>query len=180
METKKILRWIVTNLAVVGMFLAGTIYGIEWLLLISLVLLWFTAIGGTFVWLFVNLLKNQQGKSFDILVFPKDSLPNEEERDKLKEDKIFCITDYSLMKITVGSVSRKLDAVFDTIVVGILVYFGYTWLPLFYITHMLGLWDIRSYTEKLLFEFFELVASLDDEEQPAYADIDTDEDRRNL
>lgn len=166
-KMNKPFRWALVNGAVFAALLSGIYYNIPFLETAGLVLLWFTALGGSLIWVIINTAEYfLRQKKFSIMVTDPELLPDDRTRAAaLKEDNIFFVSAEALAKIALGSVSKKLDATFDVVAVALLIYLGYSWLPIFYIFHILGLWDIRTFAEKQLFNYLEAQEKFEQEEQ---------------
>jgi hypothetical protein len=149
-DPKKVKVWVMINLGVLTAFVVGNIYNIPFIKLVGELGLWFAAIAGTLT-LIVIAIHNKIKDKFNLrFVLVKD-----QEEDKIPEYRELLKKHHSdttallfdegrVKKIACGSLPLDWDMTFDIIVAIIMMSFGYVWLPLFYMIHILGYYIMRT------------------------------------
>ncbi len=151
---KRLLQWAGINIGTLVLFLIGEVQSNELLLQIALFLLWFVAVGGTIMGLityFFERAVTQKLKITKVIIDGDNGLLQfgRTVGDTDTEIKIrFSIR--SIYKIDNPSVPISLDILMDLIVSGCLFYYGYEWLTMFYLLHIIGLYKIRIFAAYLI------------------------------
>jgi hypothetical protein len=112
--------------------------------------LWFAAIAGTLTLIGITIYDKTKDKAnirfFLVKEHEKDKIPEYKEllRDHYDATTSMLLDEGSVKKIAYGSLPLEWDMAFDVVVVAIMLFFDYAWLPLFYIIHMYGLYLLRT------------------------------------
>jgi len=137
--TKKII-WGVSNFVILGTFILGNQFHISFLKTIGEIGLWFAALIGTTLAALLSYFLYHGRFGFKYLTTKRSISPEEEKaiKKKLKE-KYFFAQSKNIQKNIDGSVPQYIDILFDFVVCLLMIHYGYLYLTVFYMIHMVGL-----------------------------------------
>jgi len=105
------IKWFLTNLAVLALFIGGIVYNLPFITTIAVVVYWITAIGAIGTYLLT-----------------------------LPATKLAVLVKDNLSESSHSVVSKEMDFLIDLPVVAAFLYFNYPILAIFYVLHMYSLW----------------------------------------
>jgi len=127
----------------------GYAYNIPVLVLGAEIGFWLAAVIGTIIAIGYLIYDSHQKSNFDkIWIYAYDG--NEKIDNIDHPDRTFIFHKNVLQKIADGSVPYKVDLLYDIIVSFILVYYDYSWLTIFYLVHMYGIYEMKRRATNLL------------------------------
>ena len=146
--TKRQIIWFITNFGVLTIFVLGNQMNNGFLITIGNIGFWFAAIVGTIILLGLIIYDNLKQK-IDFKIYLIDGSENKKEVPDLPKN--VGIMDIKTIKRTIeGSVPYTIDLGFDVLATGLMVILGYTWLPIFYIIHIFGLYEMKKKARNFL------------------------------
>ncbi len=157
---KRVFQWGVTNLLMLLAFAFGNLYDINWLITLGEFLAWFAAMGGIIIGLVIWLFQRSENpavKDIKFIVVPSSFGFSRQKIKKIFEElnesyqgTLIPMEESNLQRMAYGSVPVFIDIFFDIVIVMLMLYFGYTWLPIFYILHIVGAQTLRNTAKKTL------------------------------
>jgi len=146
-ETHPALTWSVINFSILAAFFLGNQYDIYILRLFGEIMFWITIILA-FLGLFVTTMLTT------ILLTTPEKIQVVETRTATdranRADRKNIVFELKVWRrIAQGSVPQSLDVAFDLIATAIMIYYGYTWLALFYALHIAALGQLRISAKRL-------------------------------
>jgi len=134
---KSVWRWIGINLGILFAFTISHLLQLDILIDITLVLTWFIGIAAPLLWM---VFKFAEKMATEIYLVSEEDYKSAKSKFKLP---IFVFEKQGLYNIIEGSIPEWLDITYDLIFAAIIIYFGYTWLTIAYLSHIWFLSDLR-------------------------------------
>jgi hypothetical protein len=130
MNTKKVIRWFIINSILLGLFIYAMEYNSELAYIITVAGFTIMAILGILLGILGVIIGSNK-----VEIVLKEQVSDDPEKFKkfLKKD-----------PNDTFSVPPLVDAIYDIGVSLIMVYYGFTWLPILYLLHIIGLWYFRD------------------------------------
>jgi uncharacterized membrane protein len=151
MSQKKAMRWFLINFGFLGAFIIGNINNIPVITLIGEIGLWIAALVGTLILIIIDIHHNNPGLFYNktyIVEKKEDMLKFKKELSKEGDTKTLLLEKDMLYALSSGSVPIWIDICFDLITAMIMIYFGYAWLPVLYLFHIVGGYKLRMKSKK--------------------------------
>lgn len=147
--------WLIPNMVVFGIFIAGHHYQNEALTILGVWLYWILSIIGTIALVVIFIARRTDGfQNLRFARIPRSIDITKEQfvlfQKQQAEDGIRLMKEDTLRFGSVGSVPQWVDVLFDLVVTGTMIYYGYNWLPVFYVIHILGGMSIREMNKYIL------------------------------
>lgn len=152
MNMNKPLRWFLTNFGILAILLVGIYLQNPFLELVGAGIFWLTAIIGIVAWIIFGHFE-KEFRTYD----DEDIIFVHEGEEKAKWSFPKPRADEGKWRVLVNpfktfnepSVPHWMDIGFDVMVVILLAYLGYAWLPLFYWLHIFGLLKARQVARQI-------------------------------